>query len=206
MKTKSLIILMLALALPACILHAQDQNGGNPPPPSENDGPHGGGPGGRGHHRPPPMPLIQALDTNHDGVLSADEIANAPANLLKLDKNGDGQLTKDEYLPPRPPRRAGDTNGPAGGPPPDNQNDSGQPPRHRPLPPIVTVLDTNGDGIISADEIANASASLLKLDKNGVGQLTRDELMGPRPPRDGNGPGPDGAPNGQRLPPPDQNQ
>jgi hypothetical protein len=45
---------------------------------------------------------MAALDTNGDGILSADEIANAPQSLLKLDKNGDGQLTPDEFRPPRP--------------------------------------------------------------------------------------------------------
>jgi hypothetical protein len=40
-----------------------------------------------------------ALDTNHDGQLSADEIANASASLLTLDKNGDGILTHDELCP-----------------------------------------------------------------------------------------------------------
>jgi len=55
---------------------------------------------------------MATLDTNHDGVLSAEEIANAAASLLKLDKNGDGKLTQDEMRPPRP-----------GGPmPPPDQN------------------------------------------------------------------------------------
>jgi hypothetical protein len=202
MKSRTFMILGLALALPACTLYAQHQNDGPP-----GGGPPGGGPG-RGH-RPPPMPLIMALDTNHDGVISADEIANAAAALLTLDKNGDGQLTKDEYLPPRPPR--GQTNDGVGpqhdGPPPgDAQKDgSGQNHPKRPVPPIVAALDANGDGVISADEIANAPAALLKLDKNGDGQLTMDELMGPRPPRGEGGPGPDGSGDGQRPPPPDQN-
>ena len=67
----------------------------------EQGGPHtpGGPEGGR---RPPP-PIIAALDLNHDGVISADEIAMAPESLKKLDKNGDGQLTPDELRPPRPP-------------------------------------------------------------------------------------------------------
>ncbi len=51
----------------------------------------------------------------------------------------------------------------------------------RHVPPLVLALDANHDGVISADEIANASANLLKLDKNGDGQLTADELHPHRP-------------------------
>src|SRR5207253_2410660 len=51
---------------------------------------------------PPPPPLITALDANHDGVIDAQEIENAPAALRTLDKNKDGKLTPDEYRPPRP--------------------------------------------------------------------------------------------------------
>ncbi|HTJ79534.1 MAG TPA: EF-hand domain-containing protein [Rariglobus sp.] len=43
------------------------------------------------------------FDTNHDGVISADEIAHAAAALRKLDKNGDGKLTPDELRPPGSP-------------------------------------------------------------------------------------------------------
>lgn len=58
------------------------------------------GPGGRMGRRPPPSPLMEALDVNHDGVIDSNEIANAPAELKTLDKNGDGQLTQDELRPP----------------------------------------------------------------------------------------------------------
>ena len=51
---------------------------------------------GRGGQRPPD-PLMNALDLNHDGTLSASEIAVASASLMTLDKNSDGQLTDDEY-------------------------------------------------------------------------------------------------------------
>jgi Ca2+-binding EF-hand superfamily protein len=44
-------------------------------------------------------PILAALDANHDGTISAAEIANAPAALKALDKNGDGQLTEDEVRP-----------------------------------------------------------------------------------------------------------
>ena len=51
--------------------------------------------------------------------------------------------------------------------------------------PLMTALDLDGDGEISASEIDQSSKSLKKLDKNGDGKLTEDEL---RP----NGPGGEG--------------
>ena len=42
----------------------------------------------------------------------------------------------------------------------------------------MEALDTNGDGTLSTDEIANASESLKKLDKNGDGYLDEGELGG----------------------------
>ena len=58
-----------------------------------------------------------------------------------------------------------------------------------PLPPLVAVLDANHDGVIDAGEIADASAALKSLDKNGDGKLTVEEL---RPAPVGGG-RPDGA-------------
>lgn len=43
--------------------------------------------------------VITALDANHDGMLDAAEIANAPAALKTLDRNHDGVLTSDELKP-----------------------------------------------------------------------------------------------------------
>lgn len=45
--------------------------------------------------------------------------------------------------------------------------------------PILAALDANGDGEISAEEIANAVAVLKTLDKNQDGKLTTDEVMPP---------------------------
>jgi hypothetical protein len=175
--------------LVAWVANAQPQDGAGPPPP---------GP----WHRHPPVPLIiKALDTNGDGIIDANEIANATAALKTLDKNGDGRLTVEEYIGPWASR----TNGPA-------SNSQG---RRPPLPPVVKVLDTNGDGIIDANEMSNAPAALKTLDKNGDGQLTPDEYLPPRPPfRDGAfdegppggpppGPPPDGAPPPDAPPPGD---
>ena len=96
------------------------------PPPGDNgpkDGP--GGPGGPGGHRFPPIALIGALDANHDGVIDAEEIANASEALKKLDKNGDGKLTPDEFLGPRPIGR-----GPGGPGGPGSPGGPGGPGRH----------------------------------------------------------------------------
>lgn len=76
-------------------------------------------PGGRGGldaggtRRPPP--IIEALDADHDHVISADELKNATALLKTLDKNNDGKLTEDEF---RGPAGGPGPSGPDGGPPP----------------------------------------------------------------------------------------
>src|ERR1051325_5799550 len=113
MNTKSkVVIAMLALGASAWVIIAQDngsprdgqrpprrQNGDNQPggPGAQGGfrgqpGPRGpGGPGGQDMRgRRPVPPVVLALDTDHDGIVDADEIANAPAALRKLDRNGDG--------------------------------------------------------------------------------------------------------------------
>ena len=123
MKTNMKIMLtVLALGASAFLVSAQDNDDGPPRGggPGGPGGPGGlGGPGGR--HRPPPLPIVMAFDANHDGVIDADEIANAPAALKTLDKNGDGKLTMDELMPPPPQGMGGfpgDGQGPGDGPPP----------------------------------------------------------------------------------------
>jgi len=98
--------------------------GGGPDDGNQTRRPGGpGAPGAMPGGFPAPL-LIRTLDANGDGIIDADEIANAPAALRKLDKNGDGKLTPDEYRdagtpfgspPNRPPGAPPD--GPFGGPP-----------------------------------------------------------------------------------------
>lgn len=83
----------------------------------------------------------------------------------------------------------------------DSDPGQGHPRPHRGGPPMAAVLDANKDGVLDASEIANASAALLTLDKNGDGQLTADELG--RPGR-GGGPEGKGGPGGRRGPRPPQ--
>ena len=126
MKTNHVLLLTLTLGVSTCLLTAQDGNPprpeGQPPRPGQG-GPGGergspggqrgqGGPGGPGGQRQM-MPIIEALDINKDGVIDADEIAKASASLKKLDKNGDGKLTQDEYRGQRPGGQGG-PGGPGG--------------------------------------------------------------------------------------------
>ena len=84
---------------------------------------------------------------------------------------------------------------PNDGAPSAGQDGQGPEGNRPPPPPLIAALDANHDGVIDAAEIANASAALRTLDKNGDGKLTRDEFA-PRPP---------GGPKGAHGPPPDGN-
>ncbi len=101
--------------------------------------------------------VLGALDLNHDFVLSADEIANAPAALRSLDRNHDGVLQEAECVRERPDLEA------------DPMRSS----------PALAALDLDHDGILSAKEIRRAASSLDVLDKDHNGRLTPEELLSP---------------------------
>ena len=115
MKTKmKMMLAILTIGATALAASAQDDSTNTPPP----GGPDQGGPGfGGGRHHPPLPAIVRALDVNHDGIIDSNEIANASAELLTLDKNGDGQLTRDEYMGKRPGPPPQDGNGGNDGPP-----------------------------------------------------------------------------------------
>jgi hypothetical protein len=111
------------------------------------------------------MPVLRALDADRNLALSPWEIATAPSALRKLDANYDGKLTAEECglridpnsLPPALAARVRQ--------------------RYMGFHPVLAVLDADGDGEISAQEIARAAAALKELDLNGDGYLTADELI-----------------------------
>ena len=76
-----------------------DQRGG-PRPQGGGPDDQRGGPRGQGAV----MPIIAAIDLNKDGILDNTEIEQARQSLKKLDTNGDGKITPDEY---RGQRRGG---------------------------------------------------------------------------------------------------
>jgi Ca2+-binding EF-hand superfamily protein len=141
----------------------------------------------------PPMqasPLLNAIDVNHDGRIDGAELANAPARLKTLDKNGDGKLTRDEgglpagYGRVAGPGRAGGREGgrgeagrgeaargaePAAG---DRRFEVPIPgPTADELLELLMSFDKNKDGKLSKAEIPERQLGLLErgdTDKNGV--------------------------------------
>ncbi|MBW8883716.1 MAG: EF-hand domain-containing protein [Planctomycetia bacterium] len=136
--------------------------------------------------------LFDRTDANSDGKLTKDEIPEDRRGMRAiLERTGDS-ITKEQFMrgmlammqgdagqPPRPesaaPRRP---DGPPGAPPPGGPGGG-----------LFGALDTDRNGELSTQEIVAAGTALLKLDRNGDGKLTPDEVFGGPP-----GGGPPGRP------------
>ena len=155
-------------------------------------------------------PILNAVDINQDGTVSASEIAAAPGQLRKLDRNGDGKLTQDEaglqmgrgggrgQGGGRGRGEGGGDEAPSAGPTADeltatlmafdaNHNDkiekSELPER---MQGIFERGDANHDSVLTRDEIAKlAQASAQPANAEGRGPDGRGEGRGGR----GRGPG-----------------
>ena len=130
-------------------------------------------PGGRGGPRGPgrgPMPIIEALDADHDHIISAEEIKNATALLLSLDKNNDGMLKENEFAgdrgepgPGRGPdgpgdgrsgRRPMEGRGRPGGPGRGDHDGPPPPPNPERMIEHAMEFDADKDGKLSREELA----------------------------------------------------
>jgi len=191
MKTKLPLLTTLALLAAALALTAQEpqrppqggfgQGGpGQKGPPGQKGGFGGqgggnfGGQGGEGF-RPPPHPLETALDANGDGVIDAKELANAVAVLKRLDKNGDGRLTNEEFRPMRPGGGFGGPGGQGGGPGGPGQKGPGQQGGFGGEPGGRDGQNVGGQTPKSEGDFVSR---LFQNDKNNDGKLTKSELPG----------------------------
>jgi len=120
--------------------------------------------------------MFARQDANKDGKLTADEVPEERREffqrmLARLDDDGDKAITKEQFVRAMLAGREGRPDAP----PPGAGSPGG-------AVPVLRLLDADGNGELSAEEIANASKVLLTLDKNSDGKLSRDELPAPPPP------------------------
>jgi len=110
-----------------------------------------GRPNSRKHGGPNGEKRMKRMDINNDGVISRDEWKGKPEAFDRIDKNGDGKLTREE-LGEAARRQAGRFN----------------------------EMDTNNDGKISRDEWKGPPKRFDRLDANGDGVITKEELRSAR--------------------------
>ena len=154
--------------------------------------------------RPPPPPPIGgpartpaeataaflAFDADGDGALSGAELPSQFVSLVsRADADGDGAATAAEVLALMTAEAAGPEDeepeeSEADDAAPDDAGDGGDRRRSNPL---MTALDADQDGEVSAAEIGSAAQSLRSLDGDGDGRLTPDELTPPDADSESNG-------------------
>jgi Ca2+-binding EF-hand superfamily protein len=135
-------------------------------------------PGGPASGGPSLEERFRERDRNGDGKITAEDIPEPLRNrfaamLERADKDGDKAISLEEFK--RASGLVAGRPGQPGSPPPG--------PRDRPPPLgdiVYRAIDADGDGTLSADELANASQALKKLDKDGDGKVTRRELLSSR--------------------------
>lgn len=134
--------------------------------------------------------LFTRWDANSDGKITKDEVPEPVKEAFAriLERLSTDSVTKEQFTRVAqflaPPGRPGEPRpeGRPGDPRPGEPRPEGRPGEPRPgtpgfRPPLVTALDTDGDGKLSGGEIEAAGKSLLKLDRNGDGKLGPDELF-----------------------------
>ncbi len=121
--------------------------------------------------------LMEKLDTDSDGSLSAEEISKAPDDLAEkisgADSDEDGSVSLEELIADITKFEG---NRPQMPPPPPRSEDSAEDMASN----VIDELDTNKDGVLSIDEIiagGEKAEKILEADSDGDGQVTKDELV-----------------------------
>jgi Ca2+-binding EF-hand superfamily protein len=98
---------------------------------------------------------LRALDKDGDGKISQDEFTGPKPRFARLDVDGNGFLTLEEFLKaPEPPAA----------------------PDAAPRPPRLRLLDKDGDGRVSRQEFNGPARLFERLDANKDGYLSIDDL------------------------------
>jgi hypothetical protein len=109
---------------------------------------------------------VALMDTNQDGRVSPQEhAAGAKSKFEKMDADHDGRVTATEMDAYKATMKK------------DDRQSSGDSKSEKSSAEKIKVIDTNGDGIISAAEHEAGSRSMFdKMDANRDGALTEDEI------------------------------
>ena len=117
--------------------------------------------------------FITGRSTVHSIRTRVQGVAPWPEPNRKLPDAGQAGDATSRRTPPDSAQRPPDRRAPGSGGPGQRGPGGGQ---GRSRNPLILALDANGDGEISAEEIANGVAALKKLDTDGDGELSREEM------------------------------
>lgn len=110
--------------------------------------------------------MLRRLDANNDGTLELSEVPEEQRARMQgmFERAGGDSINLEEMN-----RRIAQFNGR-----PDDRRPEGD----RPQPPVLKLLDGDGDGRLSKEELEKAAAKFDELDRNQDGQLDPPELFG----------------------------